>query len=96
MDLVFTCGVLIHVHPDDLLTACSQIVRCARKYVVCVEYFCPEPETKRYRHRDGMLFKRDFGSFYLDHFSDLKIVNCGFNWSRTTGDDNTTWWIFRR
>ena len=93
VDLVFTCGVLIHIHPDQLLAACSQIVRCARKYVICVEYFSHEPETKRYRERDGLLFKRDFGSFYLDHFQKLKIVDCGFSWQRMTGDDNTTWWI---
>jgi pseudaminic acid biosynthesis-associated methylase len=95
-DLVFTSGVLIHIHPDNLLRACSEIVRCARKYVVCIEYFSHEPEVKQFRGQEAILFKRDFGSFYLDCFPDLKIVDCGFNWRRTTGASNTTWWILRR
>ena len=32
MDLVFTSGVLIHISPDDLLQACSEIHRVSRKY----------------------------------------------------------------
>ena len=96
VDMVFTSGVLIHIHPESLLRACSEIVRCARKYVICIEYFSDEPEMKRYRGQDEILFKRDFGSFYLDHFPDLKVIDCGFNWRRTTGIGNATWWIMRR
>jgi pseudaminic acid biosynthesis-associated methylase len=96
VEMVFTSGVLICIHPDHLLKACSEIVRCARKYIVCIEFFAHEPETKRYRGHDELLFKRDFGAFYLDHFPALKIVDYGFNWARTTGEDNTTWWIMRR
>jgi pseudaminic acid biosynthesis-associated methylase len=94
VDMVFTSGVLIHVAPKDLQTACREIVRVARRYVVCVEYFAPEPETKTYRGRDDLLFKNDFGGVYLDSFPNLAHVGNGFFWKRVTGLDNLTWWAF--
>lgn len=96
VDLVFTSGVLIHIAPDDLLAACKEIHRCTRKYIICIEYFAHEPEEKIYRGNHGLLFKRDFGSYYLDNFRDLIPVDCGFDWQPLTGCDNTTWWIFAK
>jgi pseudaminic acid biosynthesis-associated methylase len=95
MDLVFTCGVLIHVHPEDLLDTCGEIVRVARRYVLCAEYFSPRPETIEYRGRTDLLFKRDFGGFYLDHWPGLRVVDYGFVWKRVEFDD-LTWWLFER
>ncbi len=95
-DLAFTCGVLIHIAPGDLLAACKEVHRCAKKYVACIEYFADQPEEKAYRGESGLLFKCDFGAFWLDNFPDLAVVDCGFNWARTTGLDNSTWWVFRK
>jgi pseudaminic acid biosynthesis-associated methylase len=95
-DLAFTSGVLIHIHPDDLLAATTEIVRVARRYVVCIEYFADRAEEVTYRGQPGLLFKRDFGAFYLDHFADLVPLGCGFAWRRMTGLDNLTWWLFRK
>ena len=44
VDLVFTSGVLIHIHPDQLQESIDEIFRVARRYVVCVEYFSDKPE----------------------------------------------------
>ncbi len=96
VDLVFTSGVLIHIHPDQLLPSCREIHRVARRYVVCIEYFSDKPVEIPYRGKTEALFKRDFGGFYLDHFADLTLVDYGFFWSRTTGLDNLTWWIFEK
>ena len=93
-DLVFTCGVLIHIHPDDLLQAMKEINRVSKKYIVCVEYFSDKDEEIEYHGQSGLLFKKDFGSFYLDNFQNLKLVDYGFSWKRVTGMDNLTWWIF--
>ena len=95
-DLVFTCGVLIHVHPDDLLTVCREIHRTSRRYIACIEYFSVRLEEVHYRGQDGLLFKRDFGGFYLDHFPDLRIVDYGFAWRRATGLDDLNWWLFEK
>jgi pseudaminic acid biosynthesis-associated methylase len=96
VDLAFTSGVLIHIHPDDLLHACSEIHRVSRRLIGCVEYFAANPETITYRGNDNKLFKRDFGSFWLDNFPDLRAVDCGFFWNRLTGLDNLTWWLFEK
>ena len=66
VDLVFTSGVLIHVAPDDLGRMVDEILRVARHYVLCIEYFAHEPTAVPYHGREGYLFKRDFGRFYLE------------------------------
>jgi len=96
VDLAFTSGVLIHIHPDNLLASCREIHRVARRYVVCVEYFSGREEEIHYRGHDSALFKRDFGGFYLDNFPDLKLLDYGFAWKRVTGLDNLTWQVFRK
>lgn len=95
-DLAFTSGVLIHIHPDHLLAACSEIYRCSSRYIVCVEYFSDKPEVIPYRGALDKLFKRDFGGFWMDNFPDLAILATGFAWKRTTGLDNLTWWLFEK
>ncbi len=94
-ELAFTAGVLIHVPPSDLLASCSEIYRCASKYVACIEYFSDKEESVSYRGRDDLLFKRDFGSFWLDNFK-LELIDYGFFWRRASGLDNVTWWLFRK
>ena len=94
-DLVFTSGVLIHIPPDELLAACQGIYDVAEHLIVCIEYFSHEPEEKLYRGHAGRLWKRDFGSYWLDNFN-LEHLGNGFSWKRTTGLDNLHWWAFRK
>lgn len=96
VDLVFTCGVLIHVAPEHLEKAAREVHRVARKYVLAIEYFSQRPEAVPYRGHDALLWKRDFGALYLDLFPDLVPVDVGFLWKRTSGWDDATWWLFRK
>jgi pseudaminic acid biosynthesis-associated methylase len=64
-DLVFTAGVLIHQPLETLDEVMREIVRCSRRYVLCVEYYAPEPTEVPYRGEPGSLFKLDFGARYL-------------------------------
>ncbi len=96
VDLVFTSGVLIHIAPEDLLAACREMHRVSRRFLLSIEYFSDREETVTYRGHDGQLFKRDFGGFWLDNFSDLEVVDYGFFWKRLTGLDNLTWWLLRK
>lgn len=97
IDLVFTKGVLIHIAPDDLGRATDEIVRVAGKYVLCMEYFSHTPVEISYRGHTGLLFKRDFGAFYLDRFPNLKCVDYGFLWQRELQVfDNIHWWLFEK
>lgn len=95
-DLSFTSGVLIHIHPDDLLASYREIHRVSRRYVVSVEYFADQPTEINYRGNEGFLFKRDFGGFWLENFDDLQLLDYGFSWKAVTGLDNLTWWIFEK
>jgi len=96
MDLVFTRGVLIHIHPDDLLASCRELHRVARRYIVSIEYFAANAEELTYRRQPNALFKRDFGAFWVDHFPGLRVLDYGFAWQRMTGLDNLTWWVFEK
>jgi spore coat polysaccharide biosynthesis protein SpsF len=96
VDLAFTSGVLIHVDPSLLEKTMREIHRVAAKYVFCAEYFSPKAETIPYRGENELLFKNDFGSLYMDMFSDLELVDYGFFWRRTTVMDDSTWWLFRK
>ena len=94
-NLVFTCGVLIHIPPAELFKSCSEIVRVSNRFVLAIEYFSAEPEMKNYQGRNGMMWKRDFGKFYLDNF-DLRVVDHGFFWKETSGLDNLTWTLMEK
>ena len=96
VDFAFTCGVLIHVHPDELQASCQEIHRVSRRYIACVEYFADQPETITYQGETGMLFKRDFGAYWLEQFPDLKPIGHGFSWKPISGLDNMNWWIFEK
>jgi pseudaminic acid biosynthesis-associated methylase len=96
VNLVATCGVLIHIHPDDLADACAEMYRVSNRYIVCIEYFSDKPEEIEYRGQSGMLWKRDFGSFWMEQHPDLKLLDYGFFWKRATGLDNLTWWLWEK
>jgi pseudaminic acid biosynthesis-associated methylase len=96
IDLVFTSGVLIHVAPDDLAEITDEIVRVAKKYVVCIEYFSPQPVSIPYRGQEGYLFKQDFGRHYLDRYPSLVPVQWGFFWKRLDAFDDCNWWLFAK
>jgi pseudaminic acid biosynthesis-associated methylase len=73
-DLVFTSGVLIHLHPSDVAAAMREIHRCTRCYIWGFEYYADEYTEISYRSRQELLWKANFGKLYLDIFDDLQIV----------------------
>jgi pseudaminic acid biosynthesis-associated methylase len=95
-DLVLTSGVLIHVPPDKLAASLDEIHRVARRWIICGEYFAPQEEMIPYRGHDNALWRRDYGSLFLDTFSDLKCTAHMFAWKRETGLDNLTFWVFEK
>lgn len=93
-DMVFTCGVLIHLPRDEILPALREMHRVSRKYIACIEYFAPGPELVPYH--DGVpLWRDDYGSLWMDNF-DLNLLGHGFFWKRFTGLDNLNWWLFEK
>ena len=93
-DLVFTCGVLIHQPEESLLQVMSEIVRCSRKYVLCMEYFSETREEVPYRDQTGALFRDNYGKRYLDSFK-LKLIETGFL-DKEQGFDRVTYWLMEK
>ena len=91
-DLVFTYGVLIHL--PDPIPAMQEMYRVTRRYLMCAEYFSPHRQQVDYR-KGVALFKDDFGSLWMDEFN-LRLVDYGFCWKRTTGLDNVTWTLLEK
>ena len=107
VDVVMTHGVLIHVAPENLKRMTDEIVRVARKYVICTEYFSHEPCEVTYKGKEHLIFKRDFGKWYLDNYPNLKCINYGFLWQQEYCDktkphpygtvfDDLNWWVFEK
>lgn len=73
-DVVFTCGVLIHISPTDLPTVMNEIYRTSRQYIWGTEYYAPEVTQVPYRDHSELLWKMDFARQYMKRFPDLELV----------------------
>ena len=91
-ELVFTKGLLIHLHPNDLPKAYEAIFECSQKYVLLCEYFSPEPVAIEYRGQKEALWKRDFAGDMLDKFP-LKFLDYGFVWHRDRYPQDDLHWV---
>ena len=92
-DLVFTAGVLIHQPESTLPLVMAEVVRCSRRYILCVEYFSPQTTEVFYRGQSGALFKRDYGRIYQELFPELRLLKEGFL-SRAENWDDANYWVF--
>ncbi|MBT9585618.1 pseudaminic acid biosynthesis-associated methylase [bacterium] len=97
-DLVFSCGVLIHLNPNDLPGVYQKMLHLSERYVLINEYFNPSPQEIPYRGESERLYKRDFAGEFLDtHCAQVEVVGYGFLWKRLEPAwDNTTWTLFRK
>lgn len=93
--LVFTAGVLIHQPDESLHEVMAEMVRCSSRYVLCLEYYAPESTEVGYRGQSGALFKRDYGSLFLEAFP-LTRLDQGFLSKESSGWDDVSWWMFEK
>ena len=97
-DLVFTMGVLIHIHPQNLISNMQKMFGYSNKYILIGEYFNRTPVQIEYQGKLDKLFKCDFGSLFADNF-EVTVVDYGFLWGRyydDAGFDDFTWWLFEK
>lgn len=101
-DLVFTAGVLIHIPPDRLRDAMTEMRRVSSKYVMMIEYFSLEEKGTKYQedfnHQDGV-WSRPYGQRYSMYFPNDKPVANGK--ISDIGDDGwgfskCDYWIFEK
>lgn len=91
-DLVFTCGVLIHIPPQTLPIVMGCIVRASAQYVLAVEYEGDETMVE-YRGERDRLWRRHYGKLYED--MGLKLVESG-QVGPKDGFDHCTWWLLEK
>lgn len=73
-DLVYTSGVLNHIHPNDIGTVISEVVRCSKKYVYGFEYYTDEGYKEiNYRGKTNLLWKTNFKKLYQNRFPNLRL-----------------------
>lgn len=73
-DLVFTSGVLIHIHPDDQKRAMREMYRVSKKYIWGFEYFNEKVQEIPYRGHRNVLWKNDFPKLWMKNCPGLKLV----------------------
>jgi pseudaminic acid biosynthesis-associated methylase len=97
-DLVFSMGVMIHIHPNDLLDNMKKMFSYSSRYILMGEYFNRTPVMIEYHGEKDKLFKRDFGKMFLENFP-VKLVDYGFLWGHIYDDagfDDITYWLFEK
>ncbi len=94
-DLVFTAGVLIHVPPQNLPVALTNIYQVSGRYILAVEYFAEEETAISYREHNDLLWKRNFLKCYQTQFPELALIRNGY-WGPEVGFDRTHWWLFQK
>jgi len=96
-DLVFLCGVLIHIN-EDLPLVYRKIDSLSSRYVLICEYFNPSPVEVSYHGQSGLLIKRDFAKEFLQStFGKYSIVDYGFVWREVDPAwDNINWTLLEK
>lgn len=94
-DLVFTCTVLIHIAPDNLLETLKNLYSTSQKYILTMEYYWPVVKQIEYRELKDALWKQDFGALWLQHFKDIELIETGYLGPKD-GFDRVTWWLFKK
>jgi pseudaminic acid biosynthesis-associated methylase len=73
-DLVFTSGVLIHIHPNDLKKVINEMYRVSKKFIWCFEYFSENCIEIEYRGNKNLLWKNHFLNLFLKEHPNLRIL----------------------
>jgi len=98
VDLSLIKGVLIHINPDMLDVVYEKLYQASKKLILVCEYYNPSPVTISYRGHADRLYKRDFAGEMLEKFSDVRLVDYGFSYSRDSvfPRDDITWFLMEK
>ena len=94
-DLVFTSGVLIHIHAADLRRALAEMYRVSRRYILYIEYDAQSEQAIGYHGESNALWKRDHCAAWLSAYPELRIIKKG-HWAASAGYDDCTWCLFEK
>ena len=92
-DLVFTCGVLMHISPEDIDAAVDEMARVSRRYILAIEYLAHKEEMILYRSISNLLWKRDYGKVFSKH--GLQKIKHWY-WPQGSAFAGCAWWIYQK
>lgn len=100
-DLVFTSGVLIHIPPEKLADALSEMNRVSKKYILMIEQEAESETPKNYRDFEDKagFWARPYGDIFHSQFPETNLVKYGK--VRDIGDDgwgftDCSYWVFKK
>ena len=73
-DLVYTCGVLIHLNPAIISNVVKKIFSLSNMYIFGFESFSETLQEVRYRENLHVQWKQDFMSVYMKNFPELNLI----------------------
>jgi pseudaminic acid biosynthesis-associated methylase len=96
-DLVFTKGVLIHIHPDFLDDVYEKLYSMSKSFVMFAEYYNPNPVSLTYRGKKDVLFKRDFAGDFIKKYPGSELIDYGFVYhgDKKFPQDDITWFLIK-
>lgn len=74
-DFVFTSGVLIHIHPQDLPQVMAEIYRCSQQYIWGMEYYADTLTEIPYRSNQNLMWKAPYAAMFAEQFSHLNTLS---------------------
>jgi pseudaminic acid biosynthesis-associated methylase len=92
-ELVFSCGVLIHIERERLDEAISEMIRVSSKYVMAMEYDWPEEVAITYHGEKAALWKRPYRQIISERLG--TPLGGGFL-SAKQGFDRVTWSLWAK
>lgn len=72
-ELVYTSGLLIHIPPDDLPQAMSEILRCTKQWVWGFEYYSQTLREISHRSWKDMLWEGDYPRMFIEMLPSLEV-----------------------
>jgi CMP-N,N'-diacetyllegionaminic acid synthase len=75
----------------------TEIVRVARHYVLCIEYFSHQPVQVPYRgHARASCSSGTSAASTWSGFPGLRVLDYGFLWQPLDSSDDSNWWLFAK
>lgn len=93
-DLVFTCGLLIHIPPDGILKAMKEIVRCSRRYILAIEYWSEKERERPFLGEMGITWERPWAGLFLNNFN-VRLLEQGFL-TKKDGFNDLQYFMFQK
>ena len=94
-ELVFTCGLLIHLPENKLGGALDEMYRLTLRLLLVMEYQSVTAHEIEYRGECGLLWKRPYDQIVKQRYSQLTLIDEGFL-GHDDGFDDLNWSLFSK